>query len=111
MRFDPPSNINAKRTLREWISHVFGSIFPLDVLLQILLVILGLGFLGYVLTSWVQHLISQGSYLFSGLIACTGLVLSGLAIARIPIALIVVFGGAAVCAVSFLSGFAEVLLP
>jgi hypothetical protein len=83
----------------------------MDAIVQVLGILAGLAFLGYVVSSWVMHHFTRGNYAIASCLAVAGLALSGLALARIPAALIVVFGGAAICAAALFGGFTDVLLP
>lgn len=74
-------------------------------------VICGLGVLGYIGTTWVLALWSLGSYAIAIAVSLTGAALALLALARKPIALILVFGAAAISIVAFLSGHLGILLP
>jgi hypothetical protein len=74
-------------------------------------VICGLGVLGYIGATWVMLLWSRGSYAIAITASVTGVVLTLLALARIPIALILVFGAAAISIVAFLSGHLGIFLP
>lgn len=74
-------------------------------------VICGLGILGYICTTWVLALWSLGSYAITITVSLAGAVLALLALVRISIALIIVFGAAAISIVAFLAGQLGVLLP
>ncbi|MPQ55915.1 hypothetical protein [Duganella sp. FT27W] len=74
-------------------------------------VICGLGILGYIGTTWVLALWSLGSYAIAVTASIAGAALALLALVRIPIALIIVFGAAAISIVAFLAGQLGILLP
>lgn len=74
-------------------------------------VICGLGVLGYIGTTWVLALWSLGSYAVAITVSVSGAALPLLVLARIPVALILVFGAAVISIVAFLSGHLGILLP
>ncbi len=74
-------------------------------------VIAGIAVVGYVVSNWFLAFWSRGSYAAALAFSLAGILLAGLAMARVPIALIVVFGGAAVSATAFFSGHLNLLLP
>jgi hypothetical protein len=111
MNLEPPSNVNNKRTVSERLSAGLDFFNDLDLLFQLIAILVGLGCLGYVVTSWTQYFVQNGDYLIGLSIGGTGLLLGGAALLRIPIALVGVFGGAAICATAFLGGMINVLLP
>lgn len=115
MRLEPVSNVDNRRSLKEHVSALFGAIVDIEVSLQFLgivvSVIVGLGVFGYVTVSWLLHFIEKGHYVLS---FCSSVVLLAAAIgtiARIPIAMLVVFGSAMVCGTAFFLGAGNVLLP
>lgn len=73
--------------------------------------IAGLGVLGYIVSNWFLAFWSHGSYAAALAFLVAGILLAGLALIRIPIALIVVFGGAVVSATAFFSGHLNLFLP
>ena len=74
-------------------------------------VICGLGVLGYVGTTWVLALWSRGNYAIAITASLAGILLSLLALLRIPVALVLLFGAAAISIAAFLSGHLGILLP
>jgi uncharacterized SAM-binding protein YcdF (DUF218 family) len=74
-------------------------------------VIAGLGVIGYIVSNWFLEFWTHGSYAAALTLLVTGTLLAGLAVVRVPIALIVVFGGAAVSITAFFSGHLNLLLP
>lgn len=83
----------------------------LDALGMLVTVIAGIGVLGYVVVSWLIHFVSHAQYLAASAAGIFGLLGFAAAFARIPAALIVLFGSAAVCGMTFLSGYGSTLLP
>lgn len=71
----------------------------------------GFGFIGYIVSNWFLAFWSHGSYAAALALLVVGILLAGLALVRVPIALIVVFGGAAVSAMAFFSGHLNLFLP
>lgn len=90
---------------------IFERLLELENSAEFIAVICGLGFLGYIGTTWVLALWSLGSYAVAITVSLAGAVLALLALLRIPIALIIVFGAAATSIVAFLAGQLGVLLP
>jgi hypothetical protein len=78
---------------------------------EFIAVICGLGILGYICTTWVLALWGRGSHAVAITASLAGILLTLLALARIPIALVLVFGAASISIVAFLSGYLGVLLP
>lgn len=74
-------------------------------------VIAGLGILGYIVSDWFISFWSRGSYAAAVILAAAGIFLAGLALVRVPVALIIVFGGAAISATAFFTGHLNLLLP
>lgn len=97
--------------LADALDGVAGSLGSLEGLALLLTVVAGVGLLGYVGVSWLVHLVARAQYVAAGAAGLLGLFAVAAAFARIPVALIVVFGGAAVCGAAFFSGNGNVLLP
>ena len=74
-------------------------------------VICGLGVLGYICTTCVMALWSRGNYAVALTVSLAGMLLTVLALARIPIALVLLFGAASTAMVAFLLGHLGILLP
>ncbi|XZG70055.1 hypothetical protein ACTSKR_15625 [Chitinibacteraceae bacterium HSL-7] len=90
------------------IAGLAGSLEGLGLLITI---VAGMGALAYVGVLWIIHFVNHAQYLAASAAGLLGLLAIGAAIARIPAALIVLFGGAAVCGTAILSGYSGVLLP
>jgi len=71
----------------------------------------GLGLLGYVITSWVMEFLRHHSYISAVVLSFASIVVTAAAFLRIPLALILVFGGAAIAAVFFYQGQLALLMP
>jgi len=93
------------------VDQIAGVAGTLEGLGLFVTVIAGVGLLGYVGVSWLVHFVAHTQYLAASAAGLLGLLAVAAAFARIPAALIVVFGGAAVCGTAFLSGYGDVLLP
>jgi hypothetical protein len=111
MRLEPISNVNNKPTIGERLSNFVDAFLSLDGLLWFGALIVGLGLMGYFSSTWVLSLIHRGSYFAAGALALVSFALGLLAILRVPVALVIVWCGAAICAVAFFSGSSYVLLP
>lgn len=83
----------------------------LDGTVEFIAVICGLGVLGYICTTWVLAFWGRGNYAIAAVVSVAGILLTLLALARIPVALVLVFGGAAVSIVAFLTGHLNIFLP
>ncbi|MBL8397220.1 MAG: hypothetical protein JNL84_03600 [Candidatus Accumulibacter sp.] len=96
-------------------SALIGAIVDVEVLLQFMViavsVVVGLGLFGYVTVSWLLHFIEKGRYLLSFGLSLVLLVAAFGTIARIPIAMLLVFGSAMVCGTALFLGAGDVLLP
>jgi hypothetical protein len=91
-----------------WIANVVGGLEGLSYLLTALA---GVGCLGYVAVTWVIHLTNNGQYLVATATALGVLTVSAFAAVRVPIALWVFFGTAALLGTAFLMGAGDVVLP
>ncbi len=115
MRLEPVSNVDNRRSLKERFSDLIGAIVDIEVSLQFLgivvSILVGLGVFGYVTVTWLLHLIEKGHYVVSFGLSVVLLAAAAGAIARIPIAMLLVFGSAMVCGTAFLLGAGNVLLP
>lgn len=74
-------------------------------------VICGLGILAYICTTWIMAFWSRGNYAIAATATVAGILLALLALVRIPVALVLVFGGASVSIVAFLAGHLSIFLP
>ncbi len=111
MRLEPISNLDNKPTIGERLSNFVDTLLSMEGLLWLGSLIVGLGLTGYFTCTWVISLIHRGSYFAAGFLALVSLALGLLAILRVPVALVIVWGGAAICGVTFFSGSSHVLLP
>ncbi|MFS2139647.1 hypothetical protein [Duganella sp. Dugasp56] len=73
--------------------------------------IAGLGVIGYIVSNWFLEFWSRGNFAAAFGLLAAGILLASLALIRVPIALIVVFSGAAISATAFFSGHLNLLLP
>ena len=111
VRIQPSSNVDNRRSYSERVSGFFNLLWGWDALVHLLGVLAGLGFLGYVWSAWVQELFRRGSYFFAVILGVIGVLLTGLSLARIPVAFVILFGCAAVSVVAFFGGYFYLLLP
>lgn len=93
------------------ISRIANAVGALEGLSYLLTVVAGVGCLGYVAITWVIHLVSEGKYLVAVVSACGVLSVSALAAVRVPIALWLFFGTAAVLGTVFLMGAGNIVMP
>lgn len=93
------------------ISRIANLISDLEGLWFFLTLIIGIGVLGYVGVSWLLHLANSGHYLVTFTVAALLLFSVALAFLRIPMAQIIVLGGAIICGTAFVLGYGNALLP
>jgi len=110
MNLPPPRRLFVG-PIADALDRIAGFVGTLEGLGLLVTVIAGVGVLGYVGVSWLTHFVGHAQYLAAGAAGLLGFLAMAAAFARIPAALIVVFGGAAVCGTAFLSGYGSVLLP
>ena len=73
--------------------------------------VLGLGVLAFVVAEWVLHFVRDGRFFLAAATLVPSVLVGVFAIVRAPLALLLLFGSAAVTGVAFLSGAINVLLP
>lgn len=83
----------------------------LEGLSYLLTAVVGVGCLGYVTVTWVVHWIHNGQYLVAMATALCVLAVSVFAAFRVPVALWLFFGTAALLGTAFLVGAGNVVLP
>ena len=93
------------------IARIANALGSLEGLSYLLTVAVGVGCLGYVGFTWVIHLVNTKQYLVAAALAVCSLAVSAAAVVRIPIALWLFFGTAAVLGTLFLMGAGEFVLP
>jgi len=103
-----PLTLTLKRTMISWMANFVGGLEGLSYLLTALV---GVGCLGFVAVTWVIHFINNGQYLVATATALGVLTVSAFAAVRVPIALWVFFGTAALLGTAFLMGAGDVVLP
>ncbi len=96
------------RAMIRWISDLTSG---LEVLSYFLTVVLGVGCIAYVTFTWVIHWVHNGQYLAAATSTLGVLTVSAFAALRMPIALWLFFGTAAVLGTVFLMGSGNVVLP
>jgi hypothetical protein len=93
------------------ITRIANFVDGIEGLWFLLTIFVGIGVLSYVGFSWFVYLFNHDRFIPLAVYSFLGLVSFAAALRRIPIALILVFGGSMVCGVALLSGYAHVLLP
>lgn len=96
------------RAMIRWIADLMAG---LEVLSYFLPVVLGIGCIAYVTFTWVIHWVNNGQYLAAATSTLGVLTVSAFAALRIPIALWLFFGTAALLGTVFLMGSGHVVLP
>lgn len=85
--------------------------YGLEGLSYLLTAVVGVGCLGYVTVTWVLHWIRNGQYLIAMATALCVVTVSVFAAVRVPVALWLFFGTAALLGTAFLMGAGNVVLP
>lgn len=93
------------------ISRIANAVSSWEGISLFLSVLVGVGCLAFVAFSWSMHLVDSGHYLAAGGIALVSVVISLAAIARIPVALVLLFGSAVVVGTAFSVGASNVVMP
>ncbi len=93
------------------ISRIANAVGALEGLSYLLTAVIGVGCIGYVAVTWAIHLVNTGQYLVAAASALGVLTVSAFAAVRVPIALWLFFGTAAVLGTAFLMGAGNVVLP
>jgi len=110
MNLPPPRRLFVG-PIADALDGIAGLVGTLEGLGLLVTVVAGIGVLGYVGLSWLIYFVGHAQYLAASAAGVLGLLAIAAAFARIPAALIVVFGGASVCGTAFLSGYGNALLP
>ena len=74
-------------------------------------VFVGIGGLGYVGFTWLMSFVYSGQYFAAVALVLVAVTILSLAIARVPLALFLLFGGASVIGTALFFGVGNVLLP
>lgn len=107
----PPPRPLFKGPIADALDRIAGFVGTLEGLGQLVTVVAGIGVFAYVAVAWLVYFVTHAQYLAAGTAGLLGLLAVAAAYARIPAALVVVFGSAAVCGTAFLSGYGSALLP
>lgn len=110
-RMNLSNNAHPRPSVSERLASLFDALLGWDALSHLFAVIGGLGLFGYVVTAWLLHSAQIGSYWLVALVAILAAALAGFSLARVPAALILLFGGCAILATAFLSGNFQLVLP
>lgn len=90
----------------------FLSLFDgLELFYYLLVVVGGIACIGYAGFNWAAHWINTGEYLTLAIASLVTFVLAVAAALRVPIALFVFFGVAAVVGTAFLTGYGGMFIP
>ena len=93
------------------ISRIANAVSFLEGIFLFLSVLVGVGCLAFVAFSWGMHFVSSGQYFATGGVALGSLVVSLAAVARIPVALVLLFGTAVIVGTAFSVGASNVVMP
>lgn len=95
----------------EVISRIAKAVAAWEGLAFLLSLVLGVAVLAYVVATWVLHFARQGDFVLAAATLVTSVIAATLAALRVPLALLLVFGGAAVAGAALVFGAMDVLLP
>ena len=101
-------HITLKRNMISRIANAVSSWEGISVFLSVLV---GVGCLAFVAFSWGMHFVGSGQYFAAGGVALGPLVVSLAAVARIPVALVLLFGTAVIVGTAFSLGASNVVMP
>lgn len=93
------------------ISRIANAVSSWEVISLFLSVLVGVGGLAFVAFSWSMHFVGTGQYFAAGGITLVSVVISLAAIARVPVALVLLFGSAVVVGTAFSVGASNVVMP
>jgi len=93
------------------ISRIANAVSSWEGISLFLSVLIGVGCLAFVAFSWGMHFVGSGKYFAAGGIALGSLVVSLAAVARVPVALVLLFGTAVIVGTAFLVGAGNVVMP
>ena len=96
---------------RKMISRIANAVSTLEGISLVLSILVGLGCLAFVGVSWAAHFVSRGDYFSAVAIVLVSAVIALAAMARIPIALILLFGSAIVLGTAFSLGASNLVMP
>lgn len=97
--------------IAEGLDRIAGAVGWLEILSLLLTAGAGIGVMHYVGVLWFIHFVSHTQYVAAGIAAVLAMLVIAGAVARVPIALFALFGGAAVCGAALLLGYVQVLVP
>ena len=93
------------------LTRILSFFSSLDGLSLLLTVVVGVGCLAFVSVTWVLHLVATGRLILAATVARVSVLLSLAAMARIPIAVLLLCASAVVVAVAMTSGASGLVLP
>ena len=74
-------------------------------------IVLGVGCLGFVAVTWAQHMFASGRLALGGVVCAGSVALAAAAVARIPVALVILLGSAVVVGTAFLLDAGSIIMP
>ena len=111
----PSTNVDNRLGVLGWVDRTVRGMVDLvtgiDFVFALAIIVCGIGALGYISASWLEHLLIERSYFAAFMLASLSLTIIVASIARIPMVLVAVVMGATICGVAFLVGAGNVLLP
>lgn len=93
------------------ISRIANSVSSWEGISLFLSVLVGIGCLAFMAFSWGMHFVGSGSYFAAGSIALGSVVVSLAAVARVPVALALLFGSAVIVGTAFSVGASNLVMP
>jgi hypothetical protein len=93
------------------ISRIANVVSSWEGISLFLSVLVGVGCLIFFAFSWTMHFVASGHYVAAGGIALVAAAVSLAAIARVPVALVLLFGSAVIVGTAFSVGASNVVMP
>ncbi|MGE3346352.1 MAG: hypothetical protein AB7I35_02840 [Ramlibacter sp.] len=93
------------------ISRIANAISSWDAISLLLSVLVGAVCLAFVAFNWATHFVGSGNYLAAGGIVLASVVVTLAAVARVPAALVLLFGSAVIVGTAFSIGASNLVMP
>ena len=93
------------------ISRIANAVSSWEGVSLLLSVLVGVGCLAHTAFSWGMHFVGSSNYFAAGGIALASMMVSLAAVARVPVALVLFFGTAAIVGTAFSVGASNVVMP
>jgi hypothetical protein len=93
------------------ISRIANAVSFWEGISLFLSVFVGVGGLAFVAVNWGMHFVRAGHYFAAGGVAFVSVMVTVAAVARVPVALILLFGSAVVVGMAFSVGASSVVMP